>query len=1373
MIRTVNSIWLASLVCFSFLEATVNVTSSADSGVGSLRQAVEDINNTLTTLATSPISLDPGVNPFLTTNMTASTVSASIVATDLSSHTIFANGNVALIVGGSTVVVSTSSDIMFSSAGLVISEGTLQFNGANNLPGVSNVQFAGVAPTLQFSGTASGSFPAILDLFGDKNILKIDPTLSVTMTGAITGGLLEKQGTGILILPGANIYGGGTNIAKGTIQVANNTSLGSGPVTMFSDSILVLSDGLVVSNLIGLKGLPQTISVPVGVATLGGVLSDLGSLIVSGPGQLILTGLNTYTGTTSIVSGTLALSGHAASLQYSAGVAIAAGATLDISAMTSGTSIQTLSGAGFVVLGEETLIVDQVLTDSFSGVIGVGGTSGGLTLTGNSTGALNLSGTNLYTGPTAIKGGTLALAGASGSIESSSSVSVTGTFDISAIATATLIHNLSGSGNVILGAKQLSVVQTTLGTLSGIISGSGGSLILDAAATKTLTLSGVNTYTGPTEINGGTLALSGSGSISLSSPLIVDGIFDIHQVSSVAAVKNLSGSGLVVLGQKTILIEQTISTTFSGEINGDFGGGVTLGEFSTNTLTLTGLNTYLGPTQILAGKLALDGSGSIEKTSALVVLGDFDISGVISTAVVGSLSGSGNVFLGSKALSVIQSESGLFSGVISGSGDFGLDINSLSTLTLSGTNTYTGSTSIHEGVLALSLLGSITDSSSVLVSGILDISDVFMDTSINNLSGVGYIVLGDKTLTIDQSVSDVFSGMILGTAGSIIKTGSGVLSLLGSSSYGGLTTILDGTLEGRATSFPTDIQNEALLVFKRDVFDIYSHSITGSGSVEVEGLGVLVLSGDSTYTGPTTVKEGVLLVNGSIITSDFTVEDGAVLGGSGFTGSIAVYGGLKPGNSSGILSVNGDVNLYTGSAYVVSVDANGVSDLIVSGIIDIEPGVPLNLELLPGFLNSIDSLVPIMQDNTINGVFSAVATGSSWVSAEVSYLPDGVYLSMSVRPFSDLGLRGNSLSVGNAIDTTVSSGNSELNSIAESLFLLPDDEINSALNQMHPALFKGLIVAQENNIVKIQSSLGVRMENELDIIHCPAACSKEKQPFHLWMDSFGDNLQQKETTYASSPQAGYQNNTLGVVLGFDTHFSKYFYAGALGGYTNSNMHWSHDLGKVEMRTGYGGLYFTFLKDQFYVNTSVIGSWGHYNGYRNIRYSDISETATSERGNIQLLSHLDTGFNFGFSSFTIRPFDSLDYIVQKENGYREQGAGPYNLKVKESNSILLRNELGLQLSGCLAAWTSRWSLAPKFSWVREMRFKGAHYTSQFVGTNTSFTVTGYFPSRNLFSPGVLLSGQFCRDHLVMDLYYVGEFGGGYSDHTYGGQLRFGF
>src|SRR3546814_7019492 len=118
----------------------------------------------------------------------------------------------------------------------------------------------------------------------------------------------------------------------------------------------------------------------------------------------------------------------------------------------------------------------------------------------------------------------------------------------------------------------------------------------------------------------------------------------------------------------------------------------------------------------------------------------------------------------------------------------------------------------------------------------------------------------------------------------------------------------------------------------------FGGDISGTGSFVEQGEGTLNLTGDSSYTGPTSVNGGTLAVNGSIV-SPVTVNSGGTLGGNGSVGSTTVAGGgtLAPGNSIGRLTVNGDLAFAAGSTYEVEVNAAGDADrLDATGAVTID-----------------------------------------------------------------------------------------------------------------------------------------------------------------------------------------------------------------------------------------------------------------------------------------------------------------------------------------------------------------------------------------------------------------------------------------------------
>ncbi|MBH1923269.1 S8 family serine peptidase, partial [Serratia surfactantfaciens] len=166
-------------------------------------------------------------------------------------------------------------------------------------------------------------------------------------------------------------------------------------------------------------------------------------------------------------------------------------------------------------------------------------------------------------------------------------------------------------------------------------------------------------------------------------------------------------------------------------------------------------------------------------------------------------------------------------------------------------------------------------------------------------------------------------------------------------------------------------------------WETYSNDISGHGGLTKEGAGTLELTGTNTYAGPTLVNQGRLAVNGSV-TSDVSVQNGGIVGGSGTVGSLTARSGgtVAPGNSIGTLNVAGNVSFEPGSRYAVEVGPNGQSDrLQSSGSATIGGGeVAVTLENSPNLLTESEVRSLLGQQYTIltaqqgvSGQFDAVA----------------------------------------------------------------------------------------------------------------------------------------------------------------------------------------------------------------------------------------------------------------------------------------------------------------------------------------------------------------------------------------------------------------
>ncbi|ENP0467211.1 fibronectin-binding autotransporter adhesin ShdA [Salmonella enterica] len=309
-----------------------------------------------------------------------------------------------------------------------------------------------------------------------------------------------------------------------------------------------------------------------------------------------------------------------------------------------------------------------------------------------------------------------------------------------------------GTGNVTAESATLALSQ---GTLDNNVTG-GGKIV--KTGNDELIVTGDNTYSGGTTITGGTLTADHADSL------------------GTGAIVN---SGVLQVGE--------------GELENTLSGSGALVKTGTGELTLSGDNSYSGDTTITGGTLTADHADSLG-------------TGVIANS------------------GVLQVGEGELENTLSGSG--ALVKTGTGELTLSGDNTYSGGTTITGGTLTADHADSL-GTGVIANSGVLQVGEGELE---NTLSG----------------------------SGSLVKTGTGELTLSGDNTYSGDTTITGGTLTAdHADSLGTgDIDNSGVLQVGEGELE---NTLSGTGSLVKTGTGELTLSGDNTYSGGTTIDDGVLI----------------------------------------------------------------------------------------------------------------------------------------------------------------------------------------------------------------------------------------------------------------------------------------------------------------------------------------------------------------------------------------------------------------------------------------------------------------------------------------------------------------------------------
>ncbi|MFY0476344.1 autotransporter domain-containing protein [Achromobacter marplatensis] len=814
-------------------------------------------------------------------------------------------------------------------------------------------------------------------------------TLSGDLSG--TGGLAVASGS-TLTLRGMNAYVGGTTVNAGA--------------TLHGDAASLQGD--IANN--GTLAFAQDTS-----GTYAGVLSGTGVLSKSGVGTLMLAGANTHTGETRVTAGTLAI--RAGGSLASSITNLASGTTLDLSAAGNQT-LPALLGAGNVILGANTLTLNSSTSNTFQGVIS--GT-GGLVKAG--TGTQTLTGANPFEGGLTINGGTLALGlGASLSANAPITVNAGGALNLSASVNHAFQTLNGNGGEVTLGATTLTL-QT--GAYAGRIAGTGG---LDKYGMGTLALNGVNSYTGNTQVMGGLLQIGAdashatarvNGDITVNNQATLGGFGQVNGDVTVTAGGRLApgtpGGVFTVNGDLTLgassLVDFSLGASgasHSVTVNGDLrlngsqlniqnAGGFGIGVYRlfdyTGLLSTSGAG-LAGPAdmsiQYLAGSINLVNTAGAElnfwNANGLASpsqmgggSGIWSLTGANWTNDVGAVTAPRQpadafaIFGGAAGTVTVNATPGAVSavGIQFASDGYRLDGDALTlgglpstplgevrvgdgspasaswtatidnvltgnginktglgTLVLNGANAYTLATRLTLGTLSVSTDGNLGASTAGLEfqGGTLRVTGTgFQSTGRGMTLGAagGGLDIADagNTFTVAQALSG---------EGGLAKLGAGTLVLTGDNTYLGGTSVRAGTLQvgngagSGSIAGNADLSAGAVLAFKRADRVVFAGNLSGAGELRQAGMGTLVLTGQNTHTGVTTIDSGTLQVGdggaaGSILGD--IVNQGSLIfnrsDDSTYAGALSGAGATTK-LGAGALLMTGDSSAYTGTTQLAA-----------------------------------------------------------------------------------------------------------------------------------------------------------------------------------------------------------------------------------------------------------------------------------------------------------------------------------------------------------------------------------------------------------------------------------------------------------------------
>lgn len=1279
------------------------------------------------------------------------TATLDLAGQDATVSSLTGAGRVAL--GDGQLTVATSSSAVYAgtvsgaagSALVKSGTGTLELSGAQPLAAGFAGDVAVNGGTLNVTGgtlATTGSFT-----------LGAGTTLGLAAgTGAIDAGSVAFGANSILNITGynASTLGSVTLITSDT-AIANSTNatlrFDGATVTPSLDQYLALElnrslDGRTISLVSDLAwnsqsaahgtfalGAGASFTSPVALANNTAFTGTLGNwdgrtLTKTGAGTLVFNQANTYTGATQVEGGTLQLA-TANAIATSQSVTVASGATLDLA--DNNQTLRNLSGAGAIALGSATLTANQSSDLTLSGVIsGIGGS-----LVKDGTGTLTLSGANTHTGGTAIMAGKLSVTqtaalGVGG-------VTNQGTLEFAAGADGAYAGTLSGAGALNkLGTGSVALTAAT--GSAGAVSVQGGTLGLGdgtAATAFTATSAAVSSGATLTVDRDSTLGLTGALTLANGSTLNLVVGSNAPVISAASASIGATGTTLNVNGiSGSTAMPFTLLATTSG-ITGDFaavnvggsGGGAT--DYLVVTAAKSG-NNYVVNTSLAWNSPTANPNGVFTLASAAET---FDLGTVLANQAA-------NPATGWDGRSLTKAGDG--------------------TLILSAANTYTGTTTLNGGTLRFGIANAIAPSSAVTLAAGTTLDLNGFNQTLTGLSGAGDIALGSATLTAATAANATLSGVISGT-GALVKQGAGTLTLTGSNTYSGGTTISAGrlTVASLGALGTGGIVNNAALEFGSTVSGTFAGTLGGNGTVTKLGTGTLALTGNSSaFTGSTSVLGGVLAVNGTL-GGALTIGSGARLQGTGTVGTttIASGGRFAPGNSIGTTNVAGNLTFANGSIFEVEIDNTGAADRVnVSGTATIQAGAGVNVTKAGGTYVYGTRYTILTAAGGITGNFTTLEQNLPLIDLMLTKDANSLYLDVSRNTiaFDEYARTPNERATAAAIEAF-----GHLHPLYIAITNLTDENAIAVSyahlsGEIHASILSALI--DDSRFIRevpLERGSGLAAATEENSERAPGSA--------LWIQTIGGagNSDGNDEIHAV------ERSKFGVLAGIDGAMSDHLRGGLVFGVSRGSIDAPETGSSATASHAHVGTYANLRAGAFGLSAGATYTRSFVDTTRIVTFSGFGDETDVRREATTMQAFGEAAWQLRYGSVNLEPYVNAAFVRVESDEFSEHGDDAVLSGAKAVHNVPLTTA-GLRASYIMQNSRPHLRFLGSLGWQMSHGDRAVTQDLAFFNGNT-FTVAGEPVSREMIvAEGSV--GFFLGSATRLDLGYSGRFASAKQDHA---------
>lgn len=906
---------------------------------------------------------------------------------------------------------------------------------------------------------------------------------------------------------------------------------------------------------------------------------------------------------------------------------------------------------------------------------------------------------------------------------------------------------------------------------------------------------------------------------------------DLGDGSSVAGITfndgatayTISGHSIVLTGSvtnndadtQTINLDMTMAATrtFTGTGNITVGGVLSgaggLTKSGSGTLTLMGANTYDGSTSVSGGPLELGAGASISSNAGLTVnTGSLNITGGASVitpsdaTVTGStgtvtVDGPGSTWtacttstkfftIGNYSAGVLNIQNGA---VVTNSGKtrVAMYAGSRGSITVDGEGSIwndmmTGGDSFigrkGNGEVIISNGGMIYTATSWSIGvdagavGTLEVRGAGSNfTSINRnlyggLSATGAITVEDGGL-IDVGTAQVRLGYSAVGARGELNIGSGADA---------------GTV--KASAIAGNLGTGTVNFNHNEVSYTFATPIIGPLSVNHLGIGKTVLSGESTYTGPTTVSAGTLAYSRSVSLGGAVINNGTLSLGAN---TLNLTGGAYTQNlAASTLEVS-----ILGASNFGRIVATGANADVSNGKV----AVTLGGEYIAG------GTAFMIVDGAAGGTITPASLQVTSNSPRVNFIPtalNGDLILTANRAdtsYDKVAVSGNASAAGAVLESVGAAGaTGDMLDVLSTLDGLSNEDLNHALEMTTPDVSGGNIEGSRAMMDGFLFSVGQRLGYSRSGLLGGVSTGDMFQGTGFWIQGLGSHAKQGSRKGFD----GFNVNTWGTTIGVDQIIAKHLRAGVAGGYSFAKVKAkSPGSPSSGINSFQAMIYGSFdsldlckgleerRENQDRVLQSRNGSWyvdgmlgfgsNLYESRREIWLTPVSaRVAKADHYGQQYSTKWETGYTLTTKptkALEVTPFASLEYSYLRMNRYKERGADALNLTIEGEGSHTLEQGLGLKLAYPLVfEKIGTFVPAVRGAWLHDYMADKFETTSSFAGGGTSFTSSGSKPARE----GVVIGAELAflnKGNMTLTGHYDCTLRDRYSNHTYYLTARF--